>query len=89
MATTKDRMDFRLDRTAKLRIERAASLTGQSVSAFAIAALLREANSVLAENEVIALNAEASRSFLKRLDADIKPNRKLKLAAKRHAEIIA
>jgi uncharacterized protein (DUF1778 family) len=89
MNRTKDRLDFRLDRSIKLRIERAATVTGQSVSSFAVAALVREANSILAESEAITLNAEASRVFLDRLDKDIKPNARLKRAAKRHAELIA
>ena len=89
MASTKDRLDFRLDRTIKLRIERAASLTGQSVSSFAVAALIREANSILSESEAIVLGAEASREFLSRLDKDVKPNARLRRAAKRHSEMIA
>ncbi len=89
MPNTKDRLDFRLDRVAKRRIERAASLTGQSVSSFAVAALMREANSILAEHEAIILNAEASRKFLERLDKDVKPTRNLKRAAKKHQEMIA
>ncbi len=84
----RDRLDFRLDRNIKRKIEHAASLAGQSVSTFALAALVREANSVIAEHEAIALNAEASREFLKRLDREIKPNRQLRRAAKRHAETI-
>lgn len=89
MGTTKERMDFRLERAVKQRIERAATLTGQTVSAFAVSALMREANSILAEHEAITLNAEASRKFLARLDKEIKPNRNLQRAAKRHRELIA
>jgi uncharacterized protein (DUF1778 family) len=89
MGATKDRMDFRLERTVKQRIERAATLTGQTVSAFAVSALMREANSILAEHEAIVLNADASRKFLARLDKDIKPNQNLRRAAKRHKELVA
>lgn len=89
MTTTKDRLDFRLDRSVKSRIERAASLTGQSISSFALAALVREANLVLAEHDAISLNAEASRKFLARLDKEIKPNQNLRRAAQKHQELIA
>ena len=89
MTATKDRLDFRLDRSIKQRIERAASLTGQTVSAFAVSALMREANTILAEHDAISLNARASREFLARLDKDIKPNNNLKRAARRYKELVS
>lgn len=88
MATTITHLDFRLDHNLKRRVEKAAALSGQSVSAFAASVIVREANSILAEHATISLNAEASRQFLGRLDQDIKPNRKLRKAAGHHRELI-
>jgi len=82
------RMDFRLQPAHKRRIERAAALTGQTVSSFAVSVLLREANQLLSEETEIVLNAKASREFIARLDRDIKPNRRLRRAAKRHGKLI-
>ncbi|MBU0567154.1 DUF1778 domain-containing protein [bacterium] len=88
MATTITQLDFRLDRDLKRCIEKAAALRGQSVSAFAASVIVREANSILAEHATISLNACASQQFLDRLDQDIKPNRKLRKAARCYRELI-
>ncbi len=89
MPATTTRLDFRLGPALKRRIEEAASLRGQTVSSFAVSVLVSEANRVLAESAAITLNAKASREFLDRLDKDLKPNRKLRRAARRHRELIS
>lgn len=88
MADTMTRLDFRLQPALKRRIERAAAVTGQTISSFAVSVLLREANHLLAKDTEIVLNAEASRTFITRLDKDLKPNRHLRRAARRHRELI-
>ena len=89
MATAVERLDFRLDRPSKQRIRNAAALRGETVSAFAVSVLLREADSILKDHATITLNAKASREFLDRADKDIKPNAKLRRAAKRHRGLTA
>lgn len=88
MADTMTRLDFRLQPALKRRIERAAAATGQTISSFAVSVLLREANHLLAKETEIALNANASRTFIARLNKDTQPNRYLRRAAKRHRELI-
>lgn len=45
-------------------------------------------DNLLAKDTEIVLNAEASRTFITRLDKDLKPNRYLRRAARRHRELI-
>jgi uncharacterized protein (DUF1778 family) len=82
------RLDFRLQPALKRRIERAAAVRGQTVSSFAVSVLLREADQLLAREGGIALGVEASRTLLARLDRDLRPNRRLRRAARRHRELI-
>ena len=88
MADTMTRLDFRLQPALKRRIERAAAVTGQTLSSFAVSVLLREADQLLARDAGITLDAKASRTLVARLDRDLRPNRQLRRAARRHQELI-
>jgi uncharacterized protein (DUF1778 family) len=79
------RLNFRLPTDLKEIIEEAATITGQSVSDFAIAAMISNAQSVLQQNQSTALTTRDRKAFMALLDAqDAKPNRALTRAANRY-----
>ncbi len=78
------RLDFRLDPDHKALIERAADLEGQTVSNFAMAALIRSAQETIQRASLTTLSARDSKRFLKMLDDEAAPNAALKAAAKRY-----
>ena len=78
------RLDFRLNRQVKEVIERAAAVSGQSVSDFALSALYRTAKEVLEREQTTRLSNRDRDIFLAMLDSDAKPNEALKRAAKRY-----
>lgn len=80
------RMNFRLSRAVKERIERAASLTGQSLSDFAASALARSADDVLERHHLMTLADEDRDFFLSLLDGDEEPGEKAKEAAARYRQ---
>ncbi|MBV9850766.1 MAG: DUF1778 domain-containing protein [Armatimonadetes bacterium] len=84
MTTTRShdaRLNFRLSREVKERVERAARISGQSVSDFAASALARCADDILERQNVIRL-ADADRDFfLALLDADAEPSETDRAAA--------
>jgi uncharacterized protein (DUF1778 family) len=80
-ATRKDRMNFRLDSQSKTLIERAATTAGQSVTEFAVIHLVKEARSVLREQETTMLSDRDRRAFMSMLEIDAGPNADLKKAA--------
>lgn len=82
--TQSERLDFRLTPEHKARIERAASVQGQTVSSFASAALLKAADEVIANQTERTLSARDSKLFLTMLSASTEPNAALKAAAKRY-----
>jgi uncharacterized protein (DUF1778 family) len=77
------RLDFRLNRQLKELIERAALLTGQNVSDFAVSVLAERARQVVQEHETTVLSDRDRDLFLAMLDRDAEPNEALKKAAKR------
>jgi uncharacterized protein (DUF1778 family) len=78
------RLNFRLHPDIKARIERAAELSGQTLTDFATAAVLEKAAEVILSNTTIDL-AEEDREFLfTLLDEDTSPSRKSKAAAARY-----
>ena len=80
------RMNFRLSREIKNRIERAAAVSGQSVSDFAASTLARTADDILQRHNTITLGDEDRDFFLALLDADEEPSEKEKAAAARYRE---
>ena len=84
-STTRDaRVDFRLSREHKRMIEQAATVTGQSVSDFAIANLVRAARQTIDEATVTQLSMRDREVFLKLIESDAAPGKALKDAAKRY-----
>lgn len=68
------RLDFRLSRESKERIEKAALVSGQSVSDFAAATLVREAEEVLARHGATVLSDRDRNVFLALLDNPPEPS---------------
>ncbi|MCC5787818.1 MAG: DUF1778 domain-containing protein [Phycisphaerales bacterium] len=80
------RLDFRLSPEHKALIEQAATSVGQTVSSFAIAALLKASNEAIRSETTLKLSARDSRIFLDLLDDEGEPNEALKTAADRYRE---
>lgn len=76
-----DRMHFRLPSEIKERIEKAAVVSGQTVTDFAISTLAQTAEQVLGEYETRRLSARDRERFLAILDAAEAPNETLRAAA--------
>lgn len=79
------RLDVRLAADHKNLIEQAASLLGQSVSAFAVSTLVSEAGRVVGESTALRLSNRDRDAFLAALDSPPKPNARLRKGAKLHA----
>jgi uncharacterized protein (DUF1778 family) len=76
------RLNFRLPNEVKEVIERAAVLSGLTVTDFAINALATVANEVLERHQTRTLSDRDRDLFLALLDSDQEPNEALKKAAK-------
>lgn len=79
------RLDFRLPREAREQIERAALVSGQSLSDFAAGTLVREATQVLSAYQTTTLSDRDRDLFLALLDAKEGPNDALREAYARYA----
>jgi uncharacterized protein (DUF1778 family) len=84
-STTRDaRLDFRLSQENKRIIEQAASVTGQSVSDFAIAQLIQAARKAIEESTTTHLSLRDRDLFMQLIESDAQPNQQLKAAAARY-----
>jgi len=81
------RLDFRVSRRTKRLIERAAAAAGQSLSDFAVTAMLAKATDVLRAEQTIRLTERGHRAFLALLDSQAKPNAALRRAAAKYKEL--
>ena len=80
----KDRMHFRLNPDIKARVARAAAITGQGLTDFAVSALSERANEILEQHDTVTLDAEDYNFFLKSLDRSRKPSKSSRTAAARY-----
>ncbi len=88
-AARDQRLDLRIQGDLKMLIERAAALSGETLSTFVLGSTLRRARKVLREADVIELANEARDRFLAVLDdVDARPNAALMKAAERHKAMI-
>lgn len=78
------RMEFRVGPKAKSLVERAASATGVSATAFARAATIGRAKSILRRQPVTVLSDRDWRLFLRVIDSHAEPNAALRKAAKEY-----
>ena len=83
------RLSIRLPANVKERIERAAIVSGLSLTDFTIANLTESANEVLESHDFRKLSIRDRDIFLAMLDADNEPNKKLIEASKARKELIA
>jgi len=83
-ATRDARLDFRLTQEHKRIIEQAATVTGQSISDFAVASLVQAAQQTIDEATVTRLSMRDRDAFVKMLASRAKPNKALKAAAERY-----
>ncbi|MDX9910533.1 MAG: DUF1778 domain-containing protein [Phycisphaerales bacterium] len=81
------RLDFRVSPEHKSLIERAAMAQGQTVSSFALAALVKASQEVIESETTRTLSERDSRIFLDLLESPPEPNAALRVAAKRHKEL--
>jgi uncharacterized protein (DUF1778 family) len=72
-ATKSDRLELRLTPEQKSDIERAAALSGRSVTDFSVQLLVREANEVIREESELLLSKRSWDAFNKILDRPAKP----------------
>ena len=79
--TTIARINFRLPQDKKDVVERAALISGQSVTDFAIQALIAKATEVLERQQLRILSDRDRDIFLAMLDSDAEPNEALRKAA--------
>ena len=78
------RLDIRLDPDRKHLIEQAASLLGQSISAFTVSSAVRQASEIVERFGTFSLSDHDRDAFLAVLDNPSKPNTRLKKAFKAH-----
>ena len=83
MAAKIERLDMRLDAQNKKLLEQAAAVQGQTVSSFAVAALVEKARDVLARHQTTQLTQRDMKQFARLLRADEAPNSALRAAARR------
>ncbi len=78
------RLDLRLNPSRKHLIEQAASLLGQSISAFTVSSALRQASEIVERFGTLSLGDNDRDMFLAALDKPKKPNARLRKAFKAH-----
>ena len=79
----KDRMHFRLDPKIKARVARAAAITGQGPTDFAVSTLSEKADQILSRHDTILLTSDEYNFFLDALAEDRKPSKPSRAAAMR------
>jgi len=79
------RLDVRLKAEHKQMIDRAAGLLGQTVSAFTVSTLVKEAEQVIGRFGVLRLSDRDRDAFLAALDNPPEPSARLRQATRDHA----
>jgi uncharacterized protein (DUF1778 family) len=80
----KDRLNFRLDPEIKARVVRAAAITGQEVTDFAVSTLNEKATEILERHDSLTLSSDDHEFFLKALSQGRKPSKRSRDAARRY-----
>ena len=73
----RDTLNLRIPAAERNLIDRAASSTGKTRTAFILEAARRAAEDALLDRALVSVGAEAYAEFLKRLDAPAQPNERL------------
>ncbi|HKA18423.1 MAG TPA: DUF1778 domain-containing protein [Blastocatellia bacterium] len=79
-----DRMNFRLDPEIKERVARAAAITGQGLTDFAVSTLSEKADEIIARHDTLLLDRDEFKFFLEVLDHARAPSKRSLAAAKRY-----
>ena len=79
-----ERINLRLKHNAKLLLERAASVEGQTVSKFVLNSALARAERTLEEHQALTLNVKESEAFYEALAKPVQFNQKLTDALAEH-----
>jgi uncharacterized protein (DUF1778 family) len=87
--TKDDRINLRLKHSAKLKLERAASFEGQTVSKFVLSSALARAEETIQKQEIISLNRKDSEAFFNALAAPVRFNNKLLAAFEEHDQRVS
>lgn len=83
MPTKTDRLEMRLTTAQKELLERAAAISGQAVTGFALSHLLDTARDVIERHERTTLSLRDGRRFLEILESNATPAPALVAAARR------
>lgn len=86
MATRTARLEMRVTPGDKEILEKAAALSGQPLSSFALSTLLEKARSMLVDTQTITLSRRDMKRFFEILEADEEPAPALKAAFRRYRE---
>jgi uncharacterized protein (DUF1778 family) len=81
------RFEMRIDPRSKTLIERAAVITGQTLTDYAVSILVESAMTVIERHERLVMTDRDRDRFLAALDRPAKPLPELKRAAKIHARL--
>lgn len=82
-----ERIHIRLNSFSKKRIERAAALSGKTVTEFVVSTAVSKADQVIDEHERISLGAEDWEVFMEAILNPPKPNKALRDAMAAHKRI--
>jgi uncharacterized protein (DUF1778 family) len=82
-----ERIEARLSSEAKAVIQRAADISGRSVSDFVVTSALEAAKETIRDHAVMVLSARDSKNFVEALLNPTGPNEALLAAAHRHREL--
>ncbi|MDQ3801569.1 MAG: DUF1778 domain-containing protein [Acidobacteriota bacterium] len=85
----KTRLDFRVSVESKAIIEQAASLSGQTVSDFAVSTLIKSAQEVISQNRQTKLSLRDQELFLQMLESEDEPNTALENALKTYKKKVS
>ena len=87
-AQRSDRINLRVTRAAKRKLERPAAYSEKSVTEFVIDVALRKADAIVRKNEIISLTPSEWDRFQAMLFDPPEPNRRLKRALAEHARVV-
>ena len=87
-ATRRERLEARISADQKALFERAASLTGRTLTDFVVSSVEAAAEEVVRQHEVIVLSPRDSVRFVEALLDPPAPNEVLRAAARRHRALL-
>ncbi len=83
-----DRINLRLSRDAKRKLERAAAYSDKTLTDFVIDVAMQKADAIVRKNEVITLTQAEWERFQDMLLNPPEPNKRLKKAFAEHARVV-